>query len=71
MAKEKIEKVVEVEAEEMAEEPEIESSNSIEDLPGVGPTTADKLRDSGFDSMMSIAVSSPKEISTIMMVVMI
>ena len=65
MAKEKIEKVVEVEAEEMAEEPEIESSNSIEDLPGVGPTTADKLRDSGFDSMMSIAVSSPKEISTI------
>ncbi|MBU3940927.1 MAG: DNA repair and recombination protein RadA [Nanoarchaeota archaeon] len=62
------EKVIEVETKVIAEEieePKVESTNSIEDLPGVGPTTADKLRDNGFDSLMSIAVSSPKEISTI------
>ena len=61
MTKEKIMEEIEVET----EKPEVESVNNIEDLPGVGPTTADKLRDNSFDSLMSIAVSSPKEISTI------
>lgn len=31
----------------------------IETLPGVGPATAEKLRESGFDDLMSIAVASP------------
>ena len=37
--------------------------NSIDDLPGVGPATAEKLREAGFSDIMSIAVSSPRELS--------
>jgi DNA repair protein RadA len=37
----------------------------IDDLPGVGPAIAEKLRESGFSDMMSIAVSSPRELSDI------
>jgi DNA repair protein RadA len=33
---------------------------NIEDLPGVGPTTAQKLRDGGFGDLMAIAVASPQ-----------
>lgn len=33
---------------------------TIEDLPGVGPTTAQKLRDGGFGELMTIAVASPQ-----------
>ena len=33
----------------------------IEDLPGVGAATAEKLREAGYDNLMSIAVSSPGE----------
>jgi len=36
---------------------------NIDDLPGVGPATAEKLRESGYVDMMSIAVTSPKELS--------
>ncbi len=35
---------------------------SIEDLPGVGPATAEKLKDSGYDTMLSLAVASPGEL---------
>ena len=35
----------------------------LETLPGVGPATADKLRDAGFESFQSIAVASPGELS--------
>ncbi len=35
----------------------------IEDLPGVGPMTADKLRDAGYDTIMSIAVAPTSELS--------
>ena len=35
----------------------------LEKLPGVGPATADKLRDNGFDSFQSLAVASPAELS--------
>jgi DNA repair protein RadA len=35
---------------------------SIEDLPGVGAATAEKLRDSGYTDLMSIAVATPAEI---------
>jgi DNA repair protein RadA len=39
--------------------------DAIEDLPGVGPATADKLRESGFTELMDIAVVSPQELATI------
>ncbi len=37
----------------------------IHDLPGVGPAIAEKLQDAGFSDIMSIAVSSPKELSEV------
>lgn len=36
------------------------ASKPIEELPGVGPATADKLREAGFNDCMSIAVASPQ-----------
>ena len=39
------------------------SAENLEELPGVGPATADKLRDNGYDSYQSIAVASPGELS--------
>src|SRR3989344_3804507 len=38
---------------------------SIEDLPGVGAATAEKLKEAGFDTMLSIAVASPGELTEI------
>ncbi|WP_020221897.1 DNA repair and recombination protein RadA [Halarchaeum acidiphilum] len=35
----------------------------LEELSGVGPATAEKLRDAGYDSYQSIAVASPGELS--------
>ena len=35
----------------------------IEELPGVGPATAEKLRDAGYIDLMSIAVESPKNLA--------
>ena len=35
----------------------------LEELPGVGPATADKLKENGYDSYQSIAVASPAELS--------
>lgn len=35
----------------------------LENLPGVGPATAEKLQDNGFDSFQGIAVASPSELS--------
>ena len=45
---------------EMADKP-----LEIEDLPGVGPSTADKLREAGYLSVESIATASPAELSEI------
>lgn len=36
---------------------------TIEDLPGVGAATAEKLRESGYTSLMSLAVASPGELT--------
>jgi DNA repair protein RadA len=35
---------------------------NVEDLPGVGPATAEKLKDSGYDTLLSLAVSSPGDL---------
>jgi DNA repair protein RadA len=40
-----------------------DEENGIEKLPGVGPATADKLRDAGYTTMMAIAVESPKSLA--------
>jgi DNA repair protein RadA len=42
-----------------------EKALEIEDLPGVGPSTADKLREGGYLSVESIATASPAELSEI------
>lgn len=36
---------------------------TIDELPGVGPATAEKLREAGYSDIMNIAVASPKELS--------
>ncbi|MEE9150787.1 MAG: DNA repair and recombination protein RadA [Thermoplasmata archaeon] len=37
----------------------------IEELPGVGPSTAEKLRDAGYTDLMAIAVESPKNLAEV------
>lgn len=44
----------------MAKEKRIES---LEDLPGVGPASAEKLKEKGYDSIERVATSSPHEIA--------
>lgn len=39
-----------------------EKETKIEDLPGIGAATGEKLRTAGFDNLMSIAVATPGEI---------
>jgi DNA repair protein RadA len=41
------------------------NQQEIEDLPGVGPTTADKLREAGYTSVESIATISPVELAEV------
>jgi DNA repair protein RadA len=39
------------------------ADDDLETLPGVGPATADKLLDAGFETFQAIAVASPAELS--------
>ncbi|MAG47129.1 DNA repair and recombination protein RadA [archaeon] len=39
-----------------------EKEFTVSDLPGVGPATAEKLIDAGFDTLMALAVASPAEL---------
>ncbi|MFQ5837953.1 MAG: DNA repair and recombination protein RadA [Thermoplasmata archaeon] len=41
------------------------ASKSIEELPGVGPATADKLKEAGFADLMALAVASPQMLSDV------
>lgn len=36
---------------------------TVEDLPGVGPATAEKLKDAGYEDLMSVAVQSPSALA--------
>ena len=47
----------------MAKEKEIKS---IEDLPGVGPATAEKLRQAGYTTLEQVAVASPFELAELL-----
>jgi len=40
-----------------------EDEIGVEDLPGVGPATAEKLKEAGFDELLSIAVMSPGDLA--------
>ncbi|MGC8662603.1 MAG: DNA repair and recombination protein RadA [Candidatus Micrarchaeia archaeon] len=46
----------------MAKEKE-KSIRELEDLPGIGPTTAEKLRDAGIDTIEKVATSAPHDLS--------
>jgi DNA repair protein RadA len=39
------------------------NTDKIDELPGVGPATAQKLKESGYTDLMSVAVASPRELS--------
>ena len=39
------------------------SAKAIEELPGVGPATAEKLREAGFSDLMTLAVASPQMVA--------
>jgi DNA repair protein RadA len=41
------------------------NGNDLEDLPGVGPTTADKLKEAGYTTVESIATASPAELAEV------
>lgn len=51
----------------MAEEPSLEEKKyeHIEDLPGIGPATAQKLRELGFHTVESLATATAKELESV------
>lgn len=55
--KKEIEKEAEDTTEPEVKEKATEEIKELEDLPGIGPTTAEKLRESGFDTLMAVAAA--------------
>jgi DNA repair protein RadA len=53
----------EIETTPMEVEETQEEEFGIRDLPGVGPATAEKLEEAGFDNMIAIAVASPSKLA--------
>lgn len=53
------------EEEKVKEKKEKVKEMAIEDLPGIGPKGAEKLRNAGYEDLMSIAASSSGEISAV------
>jgi DNA repair protein RadA len=43
--------------------PEPKPEIALEDLPGIGPTIADKLREAGYTDLMELAVASPGDVA--------
>ncbi|MCL2147873.1 MAG: DNA repair and recombination protein RadA [Methanomassiliicoccaceae archaeon] len=39
------------------------AAKTLEDIPGVGPAIAEKLREGGYNELMTIAVASPKDLA--------
>ena len=62
MAKKKVEEEVE-EQEELVVSVGDLKEHTIDELPGVGPATAEKLREAGFDDLMTIAVMNPADLA--------
>lgn len=49
----------------MAKEMKEKKAKDLEDLPGVGPTTAERLKAAGYDSFEKIATASPHELEEV------
>ncbi len=52
-----------VQEEVQKEEESQKEKFSLEDLPGIGPATAEKLGEGGYSTILAIAVASPREIA--------
>ncbi|MGC8505283.1 MAG: DNA repair and recombination protein RadA [Thermoplasmata archaeon] len=49
----------------MVEKKKEEKPFSVEELPGVGEVTAEKLKEAGYDDLMTLAVASPKDLAEV------
>ena len=62
-AKKKNEEMVMENEEELVVNVPEKQEQTIDDLPGVGPATAEKLREAGFEDLMAIAVMTPSDLA--------